>query len=164
MVDPLPLLCTCFQWDLFFFFSHWVMSYSLQLHGLQHTRLPCPSLSPGVWANSCPLSQWCHPTISSTATPFSSCPKSFPESGYFSMNKFFTAGGQSIGDSLCLRIFSYFLLHVPVFSLKDLLIFLVCWFIGDVLLVFDCLRAHLSLNPKWWSFWVEYPHFFSFIT
>ena len=56
------------------------MSYSLQAHGLQHARLPCPSLSPGVCSNSCPLSQWCHPTISSSVTPFSSCPQSFPAS------------------------------------------------------------------------------------
>ena len=56
------------------------MSYSLQAHGLQHARLPCPSLSPGVCSNSCPLSQWCLPTISSSVTPFSSCPQSFPAS------------------------------------------------------------------------------------
>ena len=55
----------------------WVMSDSLWPHGLQHTRLPCPSLSPGVCSNSCPLSRWCHPTISSSITPFS-CPQSFP--------------------------------------------------------------------------------------
>ena len=56
------------------------MSYSLQAHGLQHARLPCPSLSPGDCSNSCPLSQWCHPTISSSVAPFSSCPQSFPAS------------------------------------------------------------------------------------
>ena len=53
------------------------------LHGLQHTRLPCPSLSPWVYSNSCPLSRWCHPTISSSVTSFSSCPQSFPASGSF---------------------------------------------------------------------------------
>ena len=56
------------------------MPYSLQVHGLQHARPPCPSLTPGVCSNSCPLSQWCHPTISSLVTPFSSCPQSFPAS------------------------------------------------------------------------------------
>ena len=59
------------------------MSDSLQPHGLRHARLPCPSLFPGVCSNSCPLSQWCHPTISSSATFFSSCPQSFPASGSF---------------------------------------------------------------------------------
>ena len=59
-------------------------------------RLPCPSLSPGVCSNSCPLSWWCHPTISSSVTPFSSCPQSFPASGSFPMSQFFASGGQSI--------------------------------------------------------------------
>ena len=59
-------------------FSHSVMSDSLQPHGLQHSRLPCPSPTPGVYSNSCPLSQWCHPTILSSVIPFSSCPQSFP--------------------------------------------------------------------------------------
>ena len=62
-------------------FSCSVMFNSLQSHGLQHTRLPCPSLSPGVCSNSCPLSQWCHPTILSSVVPFSSCLQSFPASG-----------------------------------------------------------------------------------
>ena len=78
-------------------FSHSVVSNSLQLHGLQHTRPPCPSLIPGVCSNSCPLSQWCHPIISSSVVPFSSCLQSFPPSGSFSMSQFFTACGQSIG-------------------------------------------------------------------
>ena len=64
-------------------FSHSVMSDSLQHHGLQHSRLPCPSPSPRVCSNSCPLSQWCHPTISSSVIPFSSCPQSFLASGSF---------------------------------------------------------------------------------
>ena len=63
---------------------------------LQHIRLPCPSLSHGVFSNSCPLSQWCHPTISSSLSPFSSCPQSFPASECFPMSQFFTLGGQSI--------------------------------------------------------------------
>ena len=68
-------------------------------HGLEHTRLPCPSLSPEVCSNSCPLSQWCHPTISSSVIPFSSCLQSFPESGSFQMSQLFTSAGQSIGAS-----------------------------------------------------------------
>ena len=75
------------------------MSNSLQPHGLQHTRLPCPSSSPKAFSNSCSLSQWCHPTISSSVIPFSSCPQSFPASGSFQMSQFFASGGQSIGVS-----------------------------------------------------------------
>ena len=75
------------------------MSGSLQPHGLQHIRLPCPSPTPGVYSNSCPLSQWCHPTISSSVVPFSSCLQSFPASGSFLMSQIFASGGQSIGVS-----------------------------------------------------------------
>ena len=80
---------------LLLLFSHSVMSNSLQPHGQQHTRLPCPSLSPRVCSNSCPLSQWCHSTISSSITLFSSCPQSFPASRSFPMCQFFASGGQS---------------------------------------------------------------------
>ena len=73
-----------------------VMSSSFQLHVLQHARLPCPSLSPWVCSNSCPLSRWCHPTVSASATPFSSCPQSFPASGTFLMSQPFASDGQSI--------------------------------------------------------------------
>ena len=62
-------------------------------------RLPCPSPTPGAYSNSCPSSQWCHPTISSSVIPFSSCPQSFPASGSFQMSQFFASGGQSIGVS-----------------------------------------------------------------
>ena len=72
------------------------MSDSLRPHGLQHSRPPCPSSTPRVYSNSCPLSQWCHPIISSSVVPFSSCLQSFPASGSFPMNHFFTSGGQSI--------------------------------------------------------------------
>ena len=85
---------------LFFLqFSHSVVSDSLPPHGLQHTRLPCPSPTPGACSNSCPLSQWCHPTISSSVVPFSSCLQSFPASGSFPMRQFFAWAGQSIGAS-----------------------------------------------------------------
>ena len=80
-------------------FSHEVMSYSLLPHGLQNDRLPCPSLSPGVCAKSCPLSRWCHPTISSSAAPFSLCPQSFPAPKYFPVSQFFASGGQIIEAS-----------------------------------------------------------------
>ena len=75
---------------------HSVMSNSLQSHGLQQARLPCPSLSPCVCSNSWPLSQWWHLTISSSVAPFSSCLQSFPASGSFPMSLLFTSGGQSI--------------------------------------------------------------------
>ena len=81
------------------------LSTSLQCHGLQHSRLLCPPLSPGVWWNSCPLSQWCYLTISSSATPFSFCLPSFPASGSFPVSWFFTSGGQSIGVSASASVF-----------------------------------------------------------
>ena len=80
-------------------FSRSVMSYSLQPHEPQHTRPPCPSPTPQVYPNSCPLCQWCHPTISSSVVPFSSCPQSFPISGSFQMSQLFALGGQNIGVS-----------------------------------------------------------------
>ena len=80
-------------------FSHSSVFDSLWPHKLQHTRLPCPPLSPGVCSNSCPLSQWCHPTISSSVIPFSSCPQSFPASWSFPATQLFTSDGQSIGAS-----------------------------------------------------------------
>ena len=77
-------------------FSHSVMSNSLWPHESQHARPPCPSPTPGVYPNSCPSSQWCHPTISSSVVPVSSCPQSLPASGSFQMSQLFTWGGQSI--------------------------------------------------------------------
>ena len=77
-------------------FSRSVMSDSLWPRGLQHARPPYPSPTPGVCSNSCPLSRWCHPTISSFVVPFS-CLQSFPASGFWPMSQFFTSGGQSIG-------------------------------------------------------------------
>ena len=76
-----------------------VVSDSLQPHGLQHARPPCPSPTPGVYSNSCPWSRWCHPTISSSAIPFSSHLQSFPASRSFPTSQFFKSGGQSIGSS-----------------------------------------------------------------
>ena len=84
-------------WCRLFSFSG--VSNSLWPHGLQHTRPPCPSPSPGACSNSCPLSQWCHPTILSSVIPFSSCLQSLPASGSFPMSQLFISGGQSIGAS-----------------------------------------------------------------
>ena len=75
------------------------MSNSLWHYGLQHARPPCPSPTPGVYSNSCPLGRWCHPTISSSVIPFSSCLQSFPASGSFQMSQVFPSDGQSIGVS-----------------------------------------------------------------
>ena len=80
-------------------FSHSVMSASIWTHGLQHIRLPYPSPTPRACSNSCPSSQWCHPTISSSVVLFSCCLQSFPASGSFQMSQFFTTDGQSIGVS-----------------------------------------------------------------
>ena len=80
-------------------FSPSVMSLSLRPHGLQYTRLCCPSPFIRAWSNSCPLSQWCHSTISSSVEHFSFCLQSFPTSGSFLMNQFFASGGQSIEAS-----------------------------------------------------------------
>ena len=80
-------------------FSRSVVSDSLHPHGLQHARLPCPSPTPRACSNSCPSSQWCPPTISSSVIPFSSCLHSFPASGSFPVSQFFASDGQSIGAS-----------------------------------------------------------------
>ena len=82
-----------------FQFSCSVMSDSLRPHGLQHARLPCPSPTPRVYPKPCTLCWWCHPTISSSVVPFSSCPQSFPASGSFPVSQLFSSGGQSIGVS-----------------------------------------------------------------
>ena len=80
-------------------FSRSVMYDSWQPHGLQHARPPCPSTTPEACSNSCSLSQWCHPTISSSVIPFSSCLQSFPASGSFPMSQFFPLCSQSTGVS-----------------------------------------------------------------
>ena len=95
-----------------------VMSNSLWPCGLQHARLPGPSATPGAYSNSCLSSQWCHPTISSSIVPFSSCFQSFPKSGSFQMSQFFTSRGQSIGVSasasvLPMNIQDWFPLELP---------------------------------------------------
>ena len=97
---------TNFEGHQFLLFSRSVMSDSLRPHGLQHTRLPCPSPTPGVLPNSCPLSQWRHPTISTSVVPFSSCPQSSPALGSFLRSQFFTSGSQRIGASTSASVLS----------------------------------------------------------
>ena len=89
-------LIAAHSWPSSLQFSLSVVTNSLWLHRPQHPRLPCPSPTLRVCSNSCPLSRWCHPTISSSVVPFSSCLQSFPASGSFPMSQFFTSGGQSI--------------------------------------------------------------------
>ena len=88
-----------FSWKEIFIiqFSCSVVSDSLWPHGLQHTRPPCPIPTPRVYPNSCPFSWWCHPTISSSVIPFSSCPQSFSASGSFQMSQLLASGGQNMG-------------------------------------------------------------------
>ena len=102
----LPRQIVCQAGDMWVFvpissvqFSHSVMSVSLWPHEPQHARPPCPSPTPGVHPNPRPLSRWCHPTISSSIVPFSSCPQSLPASGAFPMSQLFKSGDQSIGVS-----------------------------------------------------------------
>ena len=85
-------------------FSLSVVSDSLWPHGLQHARFPCLSPTPRAYSNSCPLSQWCHPTTSSSVVPFSSHLQSFPATGSFPMSQFFPSGGQSIGISALVSV------------------------------------------------------------
>ena len=87
-------------------FSRSVMSDSLRPHEPQHARPPCPSPNPRVHPNPCPLCRWSHPTVSSSVTPFSSCPQSFPASGSFQMSQLFTSGGQSNGVSASTSVFA----------------------------------------------------------
>ena len=85
--------------------SHSVMSNSLRPHGLQHSRPPCPSTTPRVNSNFCPLSQWCHQTFPSSVIPFPYCLQSFPKSGSFPIGHFFASGGPSIGVSASALVF-----------------------------------------------------------
>ena len=87
-------------------FSSSVMSDSLRPHELQHARPPCPSPTPRVYPNSCPSSRWCHPAISSSVVPFSSCPQSLPASGSFPMSQLFAWGGQTVGVSASTSVLS----------------------------------------------------------
>ena len=108
---PSSVRADCRASDTLLLFSCQVQLDSLWPHELQQAKLPCPSLSPWVCSNSCPLSQWCHPTISSSVTPFSSCPQSFPVSGSFIVDQLFASGGQSIGASALALVLPHTLTH-----------------------------------------------------
>ena len=93
-------------------------------NGLQHARPPCPSSTPGVYSNSCPLSRWCHPTISSSVIPFSSCLQSFPVSGSFQMSQLFASGGQRIGVSASTSVLPVNIQDLFPLGLTDWIFFL----------------------------------------
>ena len=112
------------------------MSSSSGAHGLQHARLPCPLLSTGVCSYSCPLSQWCCWTISSSVAPFSSCPQCFPVLGSFPVSQFFALGGQSIGAS------AWMFMSEPSDKCSGLISFRIDWF--DLLAVQGTLRSLLQ--------------------
>ena len=143
------------------------MSDSLWSHGLQHGRLPCPSPSPRACSNSCPLSRWCHPTVS-PSVPFSSCLQSFPASGSFPVSQFFTLGDQSIGVSasapvLPINIQGWFSLGliglISLSSAPVLPMNIQGWFflglIGLISLLSKTFQLQLwnwiQTNGKWWS-------------
>ena len=115
-------------------FSRSVVSYSLQPHGLQYDRLPCPSPFPGVCSNSCQLSRWYCPAISSSVISFSSCPQSFPASGAFQISQLFASGGQSIGVSASTSV-------LPM-NTQDWSSFRMDWL--DILAVQETLKSLLS--------------------
>ena len=119
-------------------FSHSVLSDSLRPHELQHARPPCPSPTTGVYSNSCPLSQWCHPTILSSVVPFSSHLQSFPASRSFQMSQLFASGGQSIG------VFSFNI--SPSNEHSELMSFRMDWL--DLLAVQGTLKSLLQLHSS----------------
>ena len=127
------------------------MPNSLWPHGLQHTRLPCPSLSPRVCSNSCPLSRWCHPTNSSSASLFSSCLQSFPASGSFPMSGLFASGDQSIGASASASVLPMAIQGWFPLELRGYLV-LPFWSYFVVLQLLSCfqlfVRPWTSLSPS----------------
>ena len=135
----------------FFQFSCSAVSDSLQPHGLQHARLPCPSPITGACSDSCPSSQWCHPIISSSVIPFSFCLQSSPGSGFFPRSQFFASGGQSIRVSASASV-------LPM-NIQDwgLISFTVDWF--ELLVVQGTLKSFLqhdqfkSINSWIFSYW-----------
>ena len=120
-------------------FSRSVVSDSLRPHGLQHAMLPCPWPTPGAYSDSCPLSRWCHPTISSSVIPFSSCLQSFPALGSFQMIQFFPSGGQSIGVSASASVNEYSWISNEY---SELISFRIDWF--DLLTVQGTLKSLLQ--------------------
>ena len=130
-------------------FSRSVMSSSLWPHGLQHTRPHYPSTTPGGCSNSCPLSQWYHPTISSSVIPFSSHLRSFPASGSFQMSQFFTSDGQSIGVSASTSVLPMNTQDWSPLGWTDWISLQSKVFIAvkkEIITIFNTLRQH-RLNP-----------------
>ena len=120
-------------------FSSSVVSDYLRTHELQHTRPPCPSPTPRAYPNSCPLSWWCHPTISSSVTPFSSRLQSFPASGSFQMSQFFASCGQSIGVTASMSVL---LMNIQDWFPLGLIFFRMDWL--DLLTVQGTLKSLLQ--------------------
>ena len=147
LFSPLNIWCWVNNYSLFFL-SHKVIYYSLQTHGLQHASLPCPSLSPRVGSNSSSLSQWCHPIISSSVIPLSSCLQYFPVSGSFPMSWLFTSGSQRIGASVSASVLPMNIQGWFPFGLTGLISLLPKWFLS-------LLQNHNSkvsiLQPSLWS-------------
>ena len=138
-------------WMLLLSFSLSVVSNSLQPHGLQHAKLPCPSPSPGVCSNSGPLSWWCHPTISSSVVPFSSCLKSVPASGSFTVSWLFISGGQSIGASASASILPMYIQEWFPLGLTGLISL---WSKGlSRVFSYTTVQKHqfFGAQPSWWS-------------
>ena len=125
-------------------FSLSVVSNSLRPHESQHARPPCPSPIPGVYSNSCLLSQWCHPAISSSVVPFSSCPQSLPASGSLPMSQFFTSGGQSTGVSASASV-------LPI-NKPGLISFRMDWL---YLLAVQGTHSRHTVNICWINDWME---------
>ena len=129
-------------------FSHSAVSDSLWPHGLQHARLPCPSPTLRACSNSCPSSQWCHPIISSSVVPFSSCLQSFPASGAFLVSQFLASGGQSIGTSASASV-------IPILFRTD---FLYDWLVGSPCSPRD--SQEFSPTPQFKSTILQHSSFF----
>ena len=127
-------------------FSCSVVSDSLWPYGLQHARLPCPSPSPRACSNSCPLSQWCYPIISSSVVPFFSCPQSFPASGSFLMTQLFASGDQSIGASASALVL--------LMNSQD-------WFPSGLVWFHCCSRYFSSTTIQKYKFFSTPPYFWS---
>ena len=141
-------------------FSHSVVSDSLRPHEAQHTRPACPSPTPGVHPDSCPSSQWCHPAISSSVFPFSSCPQSLPASGSFPMSQLFAWGGQSIGVSALASVLPMNTQDWSPLEWTGLIS------LQYRHLIFSCYSFHtLSVCEKWFCLWLfigntNEPHYY----
>ena len=136
-------------------FSHSVMSYSLQAHGLQHARLPCSSSTPRACSNSCPSSRWCHPTISSSVVPFFSCLQTFPASGSFPMSQFLASSGQSTGVSASASVLpiscSYNWIYRLYFNKKHQYIVIIIR--GQLLFFYNCKYNLRQLLHQFFNFY-----------